>query len=464
VRDSLSAAIATIGAPAFAQLYRLDRAMRRKLTPAGWLVFSTLVAAAIFGLNTQETFIYQVFALCVGLLAVAAAASWKLGLRARLSRALPQVATAGAEFTYAVSVTNLGANDLSGLEIEETLTAERPARAEFARYKVREDRSRNIFDRLVGYPRWVSLMRWKTGARVERARLSLAGSSLDHGALPAQATWTATLRCVPLRRGELRFDALTISRDEPLGLMRALWKHRLTQTLLVMPRTYPVAPIDLPGSRRLQPGGVAFAGRVGDAEEFVSLRDYRAGDSPRRIHWKAWARTGRLVVKEYQDEFFVRHALLLDTFPSGDATHFEAAVSLAASLAIMPRSGESLLDLMFVEDRAYTLTRGRALGAATDLLRVLATVTPSRGTFATLAEAALLNARRISGGICVFLAWDAPRRELVAELRGRGIALRVWVVADDADPSLADPGPMAADRRNFRVVNPANIAAELLKP
>jgi len=128
----------------------------------------------------------------------------------------------------------------------------------------------------------------------------------------------------------------------------------------------------------------------------VSLRDYRSGDSPRRIHWKAWARTGRPVVKEYADEFFVRHALLLDTFPSGVATHFEAAVSAAASLVMMPRSGESLLDLMFVEDRAYTLTRGRGLGATTDLLRVLATVEPSTGKFETLAEAAVLGASRMS--------------------------------------------------------------------
>ncbi len=450
----VSAFVATIGAPAFAQIYRLDRAMRRKLTPAGWLVFFTLVAAAIFGLNTQETFIYQVFSLCAGLIAIAFVASWRLGVRARLSRALPEVATAGEEFTYAVTVTNLGANDLSDLGIDETFAASRPARAEFVRYKVREDRTRNVFDRLVGYPRWVSLMRWKIGARVERASL---------GALPGRATRTATLTCMPLRRGELRFDTLTLSRNEPLGLMRALWKHRVPETLLVMPRTYPVAPVDLPGTRRLQPGGIAFAGRVGDAEEFVSLRDYRAGDSPRRIHWKAWARTGRPVVKEHADEFFVRHALLLDTFPSGDTLHFEAAISLAASLVLMPRSGESLLDLMFVEDRAYTLTRGRGLGAATDLLRVLATVTPSQGRFETLAEAALLNASRISGGICVFLAWDTARRDLVARLRGLGIALRVWIVADEAG-ALGDPGPMAGDARNFRVVAPANLAAELARP
>ena len=129
-----------------------------------------------------------------------------------------------------------------------------------------------------------------------------------------------------------------------------------------------------------------------------------------------------------------------------------------------PRSNESLLDLMFVENRAYTLTQGRGLGAATDLLRVLATVSPSKGTFESLAEAALLNAARISGGICVFLAWDAPRQKLVANLRGRGIPLRVWIVRDESDKTPLDAGPMASDARNFRVVNPANLAAELAKP
>ena len=46
----------------------------------------------------------------------------------------------------------------------------------------------------------------------------------------------------------------------------------------------------------------------------MSLRDYRPGDPLQRIHWKSFARTGDPVVREYQDEFFERHALILDTF------------------------------------------------------------------------------------------------------------------------------------------------------
>jgi uncharacterized protein (DUF58 family) len=261
----------------------------------------------------------------------------------------------------------------------------------------------------------------------------------------------------------ISFRGVRIDRVEPLGLLKAHAAAALPGTLVVMPRTHPVAPLTLPGARRLQPGGVAFAGRVGEAEEFVSLRDYRTGDTPRRIHWKAWARTGRLVVKEYQDEFFVRHALVLDTFGDGDSERFEAAVSIAASHVLQPRSQDSLLDLVFVEGRAYTLTQGRGLGAPAELLRVLATVGESQtGGFDALAEAVNLGAGRLSGAICVLLAWDEPRRRLVAGLRARGIALRVWVVSDLETPP--DPGPMASDLANFRVVRPGRIAAELARP
>ena len=70
----------------------------------------------------------------------------------------------------------------------------------------------------------------------------------------------------------------------------------------------------------------------------------------RRIHWRSWAKLGRPVVKEFQDEFFVRHALVLDTFTDPDDVQiFEEAVSIAASFACSIDTQESLLDLLFVD-------------------------------------------------------------------------------------------------------------------
>ena len=461
---SMSAWIARLGAPAFRRVYRYDRALRRKLTPAGWLVAALAVLSAVFGINTREATIYQLFGLTLGLFTFAAIASWRLRLAVDVVRRLPQRVTAGVPFDYTLTLRRHGgAARATSFWIEDLLASppfdSRESTRRFAVYKVSADRSRNFFDRLVGYPRWVAYMRWRIGARIDAV-------ALDE--LAAGEERTITLRCRPLRRGVLRFEAVGIAREEPLGLMKAHLRQTLPDTLLVMPRTYPVAALQMPGSRRLQPGGVAMAGRIGEAEEFVGLRDYRAGDTPRRIHWKAWARTGRPVVKEHQDEFFVRHALVLDTFGAADEERFETAVSLAASLVVMPRSNDSLLDLMFVEGRAYTLTQGRGLGAASELLRVLAAVSPTPGApFEPLAEAVALGAGRISSAICVLLAWDEPRQRMVAGLRARGLPVRVWIVGDvdEADQSgeAIAPGPMASDPSNLRAVNAGTLAQELMR-
>ena len=74
---------------------------------------------------------------------------------------------------------------------------------------------------------------------------------------------------------------------------------------------------------------------------------------------------GEPVVKEFQDEYFTRYALVLDTFaesrPRGRSRPRCRWPPL--SLRACTRS-DALLDLVFVEDRAYRLTIGRGLGQA----------------------------------------------------------------------------------------------------
>src|SRR2546430_6820801 len=101
--------------------------------------------------------------------------------------------------------------------------------------------------------------------------------------------------------------------------------------------------------------------------------------SLRRVHWRSAARVGRPVVKEYQDEFFVRHALVLDTFAErAESDVFEEAVSVAASLACSIQTQDSLLDLLFVGPETYCFTAGRGLGHTDRMLEVLAGVRPCR--------------------------------------------------------------------------------------
>src|SRR5688572_3988237 len=131
----------------------------------------------------------------------------------------------------------------------------------------------------------------------------------------------------------------------------------------------------------------------------------------RRIHWRSWAKAGRPVVKEFQDEFFVRHALILDTFIEPDNTAaFEEAVSVAASFACTIDTQESLLDLLFIGPQAFCFTIGRGVAHTDQMLEILASVAPSpEKPFTALDQLVVEHASSVSGCICVFLKWDESR-------------------------------------------------------
>jgi uncharacterized protein (DUF58 family) len=237
---------------------------------------------------------------------------------------------------------------------------------------------------------------------------------------------------LPLRRGPLRFTGVTVARRDPFGWFRGFVRVPLPQTVLILPKRYPLPRLTLPGKREYQPGGVALAAAIGESEEFLSLRDYRPGDPLRHIHWRSWARTGRPIVREFEDEFLVRHALILDTFaPPEWHAAFEEAVSVAASFACTVNTQESLLDLLLVGPQTVCFTTGRGLGQAEQALEILASVQPCRKKpFSLLHHLVLRHAPVVCGCILVFLDWDEARRELVRQLRALRLPSLVLVVAE----------------------------------
>ena len=73
--------------------------------------------------------------------------------------------------------------------------------------------------------------------------------------------------------------------------------------------------------------------------EFYGMRDYAPGDDPRRIVWRATARSGRVLVREFEQGITDRVTLLLDTdalyhTPVIPSDSFEAAVRTVASLGV----------------------------------------------------------------------------------------------------------------------------------
>jgi uncharacterized protein (DUF58 family) len=139
------------------------------------------------------------------------------------------------------------------------------------------------------------------------------------------------------RRGRFQLGPVAVGLTDPFGLVRLRRTFSSTTSLVVTPRV-----VDLPaipvgggwtGTGDNRPR--AFAG--GSAED-VTVRDYRLGDELRRIHWRATAHAGQLMVRREEQPWQSRATLLLDNRApthagAGAASSLEYAVSAAASIA-----------------------------------------------------------------------------------------------------------------------------------
>ena len=76
-----------------------------------------------------------------------------------------------------------------------------------------------------------------------------------------------------------------------------------------------------------------FPGKIGKGDTFTIIREFRYGDDRRRIHWKASAKTAKLMVKEYAYEEPRSLTIILDNLTPYDDELFEKAVSFAASVS-----------------------------------------------------------------------------------------------------------------------------------
>jgi len=414
----------------------LDHWLRQRLTPAGWLVLAASAAAAAAGLDTTQNASYQAGALGGALLLLAWASSLFFRARVEARRELPRYATAGEPFHYAVAVTNRGSRALRGATLRERIADPRPVFQAWRRAREPGEARRNWFDRHMGYFRWRWLIERRTPETPDEAPLP---------ELPPGASRSVRMTLTPRRRGRIELAGLRVGRTDPLGLVRGLVRVPLEAHVTALPRRYRLPALALPGRRKHQRGGLSFVSSVGDSEEFLALREYRPGDPLQHIHWKSFARVGRPIVKEFQDEFFERHALVLDTAaPDGEDAAFEDAVAVAASFVHTIDTQECLLDLLFVGGEVRQYSAGRGQLHAEHMLEVLAGVGPSApAEFESLARRVLESRAALASCILVLVAWDEARRRLAETLAASGIEVRAVLVCAPERAPREVPGWLA---------------------
>jgi uncharacterized protein (DUF58 family) len=111
-----------------------------------------------------------------------------------------------------------------------------------------------------------------------------------------------------VRRGLYTLTGYRLATKFPFALFRKSRDVDAPLEVLVYPARVPVSR---PPPRTANRGD-AVADRLGRRGEFHGLREHRWGDDRRDVHWKSSARTGRLLVREYEDELARRLVIVVD--------------------------------------------------------------------------------------------------------------------------------------------------------
>jgi uncharacterized protein (DUF58 family) len=167
--------------------------------------------------------------------------------------------------------------------------------------------------------------------------------------IPAGSSRELQYRIVPQRRGAHRFGTLFVRTRSRLGLWNFQEERGHPHRVKVFPDIQSVGRLELLlRDNRLSELGIRRS-RVRDrGSEFDRLREYRRGDEPRAIDWKATSRQRQLISREYTLERNQTICLVLDSGSSmcnedGGIRHFDRALNSAVVFAYLAlRQGDSV--------------------------------------------------------------------------------------------------------------------------
>jgi uncharacterized protein (DUF58 family) len=167
--------------------------------------------------------------------------------------------------------------------------------------------------------------------------------------LPRQERVQQTVPMTFKRRGVYRQEAFRIVTRFPFGFLQKARRLNLMTEALVYPSVEPTAQYMevLPVIQ-----GALESLSKGRGQDLYAIREYLPTDSARLVDWKATARSGSLMVREFTREEDSRVMIVLDPhFVAGEAAGsewFERGVAICANLAWHFYQGNSMLQFRSV--------------------------------------------------------------------------------------------------------------------
>jgi uncharacterized protein (DUF58 family) len=300
-----------------------------------------------------------------------------------------------------------------------------------------------------------------------RARLSddlpaaIGGSPAEEAelTLPARGSARLTTHLTGMTRGRFALGDVALRVRTRLGLVARRMRWTLDDAILVTPSVANVRRFRLLAiQHRLYEAGVRAVRQRGEGRSFASLREYVVGDDPRHIDWKATARRGKAITREFTIEQSQSVFCLIDSGRSmtqlaGTYTRFEHALSAALVLTDVAATAGDRVGTLVFDDEVRTFVPAQRGAAA--LRAVRNALIPVRATLTEPDYAAafrFLAARQRRRALIVFFTdvIDArASRALIAHVARSAARHLVVVVALRNDDIVSAAMPAALDEKSL---------------
>lgn len=272
--------------------------MEYKITRYGWVYAGGILVVALAALNTGNNLLFLILASLIALIL--------------MSGILSSITLSGIEMR---------------LELPEHIFAGQPVRAVVELHN--EKLTMPSFSLRVE-------PRAEKNVAVGAKAAAVLESSVYFPYVPKRASIQQSLPLTFPTRGAYRQDAFHIVTRFPFGFLQKARRLSLPTEAIVYPSVAPSVELMeiLPGLE-----GALESMAKGRGQDLYALRDYLPTDSARLVHWKASARLGSLMVREFTREDDCRVLLVLDPHVSQNAAvadhpgRFERAVQICAGLA-----------------------------------------------------------------------------------------------------------------------------------
>jgi uncharacterized protein (DUF58 family) len=255
------------------------------------------------------------------------------------------------------------------------------------------------------------------------------------------------------RRGPQPVVPVRLSSGAPFGIAERRRRVVVDTDVLVLPRVEALGALPFIEAKATAHAAMHTEARRGQGPEYLGIREYRTGDSMRHVHWASTARTGSVMVREFELEQTRRLAIVADaSLEAGEAwTPLDRVCCAAASIAMAAFAhghGARLVTGSGGDDGVLTRVD------EDELLERLARLTSGGEAFPSIVAFAAERLRGIDTAVLVFPTWrtNGPEElpsavQEMTESVPRVVALPIVVTESEGRDVIGGPALAGLEQR-----------------